>query len=71
MEALSAYFGSIGPVYSALIATLFTWLMTAAGAATVFLVAKVQRRFLDIMLGFTGGVMLAASFWSLLAPSIG
>ena len=70
MDALIQYLEGIGPVYSALLATIFTWGMTAAGAATVFLVRTVHRRFLDIMLGFTGGVMLAASFWSLLAPSI-
>jgi zinc transporter, ZIP family len=70
MDALIQYLEAIGPVYSALLATIFTWGMTAAGAATVFLVRTVHRRFLDIMLGFTGGVMLAASFWSLLAPSI-
>lgn len=54
----------------ALIATTFTWLVTAAGAALVFLFKDLSRKWLDGMLGFTGGVMIAASYWSLLAPSI-
>jgi zinc transporter, ZIP family len=52
------------------LATLFTWGMTALGAALVFGTRKVNRRLLDAMLGFAAGVMIAASFWSLLAPSI-
>ncbi len=47
-----------------------TWLMTAAGAAFVLLAARPSRKLLDAMLGFAGGVMMAASFWSLLAPAI-
>ncbi|OSZ78937.1 ZIP family metal transporter [Chitinophagaceae bacterium IBVUCB1] len=70
MEAITEYFISIGPVYSALIATVFTWLVTAAGASLVFFFKTMHRGVLDTMLGFTGGVMVAASFWSLLAPSI-
>ncbi len=58
------------PVFLALIATLFTWLMTALGAAAVFLVRGINRKVLNISLGFAAGVMLAASFWSLLAPAI-
>ena len=58
------------PVVQALLATLFTWGLTAAGAALVFLVHRENRRLLDIMLGFAAGVMIAASFWSLLAPAI-
>jgi len=54
----------------ALIATTFTWLLTAAGAALVFVFKEVKRKWLDFMLGFTGGVMIAASFWSLLSPAI-
>jgi ZIP family zinc transporter len=54
----------------ALLATLFTWGMTAAGAALVFGTKNVPRRLLDAMLGFAAGVMIAASFWSLLAPAI-
>lgn len=58
------------PVTQALVATLFTWGMTAAGALPVFFTARENRWLLDVLLGFTGGVMIAASFWSLLAPSI-
>lgn len=54
----------------ALVATTFTWLVTAAGAATVFFFKTASRKWLDGMLGFTGGVMIAASYWSLLAPAI-
>ncbi len=64
------YFYSLNPILQALIATLFTWLMTALGALGVFLSKTVNRKLLDIMLGFAAGVMIAASFWSLLAPSI-
>ncbi|MCP3922411.1 MAG: ZIP family metal transporter [Desulfobacterales bacterium] len=58
------------PVTQALIATLFTWGMTAAGAAIVLFSNTVNKKFLDSMLGFAAGVMIAASFWSLLAPGI-
>jgi len=58
------------PVMQALIATLFTWLMTAAGSAMVFFFKELNRKLLDLMLGFAAGVMIAASFWSLLAPAI-
>ena len=51
-------------------ATCFTWAMTAFGAATVFMARDISRRVLDAMLGFAGGVMIAASYWSLLAPAI-
>ncbi len=54
----------------ALLATLFTWGVTALGAGMVFFFKKIDRRVLDAMLGFAGGVMTAASFWSLLAPGI-
>ena len=54
----------------ALLATLFTWAMTATGAGAVFFFREVDRRLLDAALGFAAGVMIAASFWSLLAPSI-
>lgn len=70
MEQLEHYFKTIGPIRSALIATTFTWLVTAAGASLVFFFRTVKRSVFDAMLGFTGGVMVAASFWSLLAPSI-
>jgi ZIP family zinc transporter len=58
------------PVLQALLATCFTWAMTAAGAAVVFTAKDFSRRVLDAMLGFAGGVMIAASYWSLLAPAI-
>ncbi|MBK9124217.1 MAG: ZIP family metal transporter [Chloroflexi bacterium] len=58
------------PIVQALLATLFTWGVTALGAAWVFTAREVSRRMLDGMLGFTAGVMIAASFWSLLAPAI-
>ncbi|WP_242692241.1 ZIP family metal transporter [Aridibaculum aurantiacum] len=70
MEQIQSFFSGIGPVWSALLATTFTWLVTAAGASVVFFFKTMKRSSLDGMLGFTGGVMVAASFWSLLNPSI-
>ncbi|MEK9608559.1 MAG: ZIP family metal transporter [Flavobacteriaceae bacterium] len=70
MNALIDFFSNINPVKGAFIATIFTWLLTAFGASFVFLFKTMHRGFLDAMLGFTGGVMVAASFWSLLAPGI-
>lgn len=64
------WFAALNPIGQALIATIFTWSVTALGAAVVFLTSQPSRRTLDIMLGFAAGVMIAASFWSLLAPSI-
>ncbi len=58
------------PVTQALVATLFTWGVTAAGAALVFFAKTVKPKVMDSMLGFAAGVMIAASFWSLLAPGI-
>lgn len=58
------------PVTQALMGTLFTWGLTAAGAALVFIFSSRQKRILDGSLGFAAGVMLAASYWSLLAPAI-
>ena len=58
------------PVLLALFGTLFTWAMTAAGAGLVFFFRSANRKLLELMLGFAGGVMIAASFWSLLAPAI-
>ncbi len=58
------------PVAQALLAGCFTWLLTSAGASIVFLSKSFSRKVLDASLGFAGGVMLAASFWSLLVPSI-
>lgn len=70
MNTLIDFFSNINPVKGAFIATIFTWLLTAFGASFVFLFKTMHRGFLDAMLGFTGGVMVAASFWSLLAPGI-
>jgi len=64
------YFLGLRPVYQALVATLFTWFMTAAGAGLVFFFKTINRSMLDAMLGFAAGVMIAASYWSLLAPAI-
>jgi ZIP family zinc transporter len=63
-------FISLSPILQALVATIFTWAITAVGAATVFLTRNVSTRFLNAMLGFAAGVMVAASYWSLLAPSV-
>lgn len=64
------FVSTLSPVYQALLGTMFTWGMTALGAALVFTSKKLNQKFLDGMLGFAGGVMIAASFWSLLAPAI-
>ena len=64
------YFSGLNPIYQALIATLFTWFMTALGAGLVFFFKSINRKVLDAMLGFAAGVMIAASYWSLLAPAI-
>jgi ZIP family zinc transporter len=69
MSILEPFF-SLHPVIQALLASVFTWGVTALGAATVFLTRTVGRRLLDSMLGFAAGVMVAASYWSLLAPAI-
>jgi len=70
MESIESFFEGIGPVKAALIATTFTWFVTALGASLVFFFKTLNRSLLDPMLGFTGGVMVAASFWSLLNPDI-
>jgi len=64
------WFEQIHPVIQALLATLFTWFLTALGAACVFGFKNMGRKTLDGMLGFAAGVMIAASYWSLLAPAI-
>lgn len=64
------WFENISPILAAFYATLFTWALTALGASFVFVFKTMSRVVLDGMLGFTGGVMVAASFWSLLAPAI-
>lgn len=65
-----SFIGNLNPVLQALIATLFTWFITLLGAALVFFFKKPNKNVLDAMLGFAAGVMIAASFWSLLSPSI-
>ncbi len=67
---VSSALAEMPPVVQAFLATMFTWGMTAAGAALVFATKNVPRKLLDAMLGFAAGVMIAASFWSLLAPAI-
>ena len=69
-QTIIDYFESINPILAALYATLFTWFLTALGASFVFFFKNMNRVVLDGMLGFTGGVMIAASFWSLLSPAI-
>ena len=64
------WFVELSPTLQALLATLFTWGVTALGAAVVFLFRSFKQTVLDTMLGFAAGVMIAASFWSLLAPAI-
>jgi ZIP family zinc transporter len=61
---------NLHPVLQALIATIMTWLLTALGASIVFFTKSVNRKLLDGMLGFASGVMIAASYWSLLEPAI-
>ncbi|GAB1457163.1 MAG: ZIP family metal transporter [Spirochaetia bacterium] len=64
------WFANLDHTLQALLATLFTWGVTALGAGMVFFFKTINKKVLDGMLGFAGGVMIAASFWSLLAPSI-
>ncbi len=67
---LKEWFMELHPAVQALLATLFTWGVTALGAGLVFFFRKVEQRVMDGMMGFASGVMIAASFWSLLAPAI-
>jgi ZIP family zinc transporter len=69
-DDLIKYLEGIDPILAAFYATMFTWFLTAAGASLVFFFKTMNRAVLDGMLGFTGGVMVAASYWSLLAPAI-
>ncbi|WP_396162890.1 ZIP family metal transporter [Flavobacterium sp.] len=69
-DSVIDFFESIDPILAAFLATTFTWGLTAFGASFVFFFKTMNRVVLDGMLGFTGGVMVAASFWSLLAPAI-
>lgn len=70
METIIAFFERTDPILGALYATIFTWGLTALGASFVFFFKSINRAIFDGMLGFTGGIMVAASFWSLLAPGI-
>jgi len=70
LQPIFDFFSGIDPITGAFYATLFTWGVTALGASFVFIFRSMNRAFLDGMLGFTGGVMVAASFWSLLSPAI-
>ncbi|MDB3887432.1 ZIP family metal transporter [bacterium] len=71
VESFKTFIESIeSPTEQALYASIFTWGLTALGASFVFFFKKMHRGFFDGMLGFTGGVMVAASFWSLLSPAI-
>jgi ZIP family zinc transporter len=65
-----AWFSGLNPVWQALLATGFTWSVTALGAAMVFFFTSINKNILNGMLGFAAGVMVAASYWSLLAPAI-
>ncbi|MEP1094197.1 MAG: ZIP family metal transporter [Cyclobacteriaceae bacterium] len=67
---MKEWFFLLHPVWQAFVATCFTWFVTALGAAVVFFFKKINKRFLDGMMGFAAGVMIAASYWSLLAPAI-
>jgi ZIP family zinc transporter len=65
-----AWFESLSPVCQGFLATLFTYAITALGASLVFLFKSINQKILDMMMGFAAGVMIAASFWSLLSPAI-
>jgi ZIP family zinc transporter len=67
---MATIFINVNPALQALLATLFTWGLTALGSAGVFLNRNINKKLLGIMLGFGAGVMIAASYWSLLAPAI-
>ena len=67
---MEAFLGNFSPIIQALFGTLFTYAVTALGSAMIFLTKQVKKGLLDGMLGFAGGVMTAASYWSLLAPAI-
>ena len=70
INILLKWFINISPVWQALIAGIFTWSITLFGAAIVFFFKKVRKSIMDALLGFSAGVMVAASFWSLLSPAI-
>lgn len=64
------YFFGLNPIFQALIATIFTWLITLLGASLVFLFKSVNKNIMDGMLGFAAGIMISASFFSLISPAI-
>ena len=70
ISAIQEWFLSLSAIYQSLLGGLFTWGLTALGAALVFFFRTINQKLLDAMLGFAAGVMIAASFWSLLSPSI-
>lgn len=70
MNTLYIWFAQLNPVLQAFIATMFTWFVTAVGASMVFFFKSIHRNVLNGMLGFAAGIMIAASFWSLLNPAI-
>jgi len=70
MSSIGAWFADLSPIAQALLGTCFTWAVTGLGAGLVFFFKRINRKMLDGMLGFAAGVMIAASYWSLLAPAI-
>lgn len=64
------WFESIGNIWQAFVATIFTWLVTAIGAFCVVFFKNINKKILSVILGFSAGVMIAASFWSLLLPAL-
>jgi ZIP family zinc transporter len=70
MDKIVHFFEGLSPIMQGFTGALFTWFLTALGAAVVFFMKDIRRAFMDTLLGFTAGVMLAASFWSLLNPAI-
>ena len=69
-DVMFSFFLDLSPVIQALIATIFTWAVTMLGASIVFFFREVKKGIMDALLGFSAGVMIAASFWSLLSPAI-
>lgn len=67
---MTEWFAALDFPVQALLAAIFTWAVTSAGAAFVFVFREMNKNMMDAMLGFAGGVMTAASFWSLLSPAI-
>ena len=64
------WFSSLNPILQTLLATIFTWGVTALGALVVCFFKEPNKKILDLILGFSAGVMIAAAFWSLLLPSL-